>query len=183
LWTRWPAWRAVSPPARAGAAKRRRTALPRQRRTTTTKTKVERSAGGVIYREHGGDIRVCLVATNGGKTWQLPKGIIERGERGEDAARREVEEETGLRGDTVGPISDVEYWYVSPWEGEPVRIHKFVKFFLLRHTGGSTRDHDGEVDTARWFKLGEARRKLSYAGEREVLEQAARALEDTYVRR
>jgi 8-oxo-dGTP pyrophosphatase MutT (NUDIX family) len=119
------------------------------------------------------------VATNGGKTWQLPKGIIERGERTEDAARREVEEETGLRGETVGPIGDVEYWYVSPWEGEPVRIHKFVKFYLFRHCGGSTREHDGEVDHARWFSLAEAKRKLSYEGERGVLERAATALAST----
>jgi 8-oxo-dGTP diphosphatase len=124
-----------------------------------------------------------LIATNGGKTWQLPKGVIEKGESTAEAAQREVAEETGLRGEFVGPIGNVEYWYVSPWEGEPVRIHKFVAFFLFRHTGGSTRDHDGEVDDARWFTLAEARRKLSFEGERAVMERAAEALTSSGVAR
>lgn len=131
----------------------------------------------MIYRERGGGHHVCLIATNDGKTWQLPKGLIEPGEPIVDAARREVEEETGLRGHLIGPLDDIEYWYVSPWEGDPIRVHKFVSFFLFRYTAGSTRDHDHEVDDARWFPLAEAQRRLSFAGERGVLKRAVEALD------
>lgn len=143
------------------------------------KTRTERSAGGVIYRRWRGALEVCLIATQGGQTWQLPKGLIERGEPPEEAARREVEEETGLRGELVRPLETIEYWYV--WDhggdGDRARVHKFVTFYLFRYTGGSTKDHDDEVDDARWFPLAEAAERLSFEGERGVMRLAREQLE------
>jgi 8-oxo-dGTP pyrophosphatase MutT (NUDIX family) len=141
------------------------------------KTRLEISAGGVIYRRQSGPPEVCLIATQGGRAWQLPKGIIERGERPEDAARREVAEETGLQGDRLRSLERIEYWYVWEEDGERTRIHKFVYFFLFRCTGGSTDDHDHEVDDACWFPLPEAQERLSFENERRVLRLAAGALE------
>jgi 8-oxo-dGTP pyrophosphatase MutT (NUDIX family) len=129
------------------------------------KTRLEFSAGGVIYRIRRGRAEVCLISTQGGTAWQLPKGLIEHREPPEEAAQREVQEETGLRGKLLRPLDKIEYWYA--WEG--TRIHKFVSFYLFRYTGGSTRDHDEEVDEARWFPMAEAERALSFEGERRVL--------------
>jgi 8-oxo-dGTP pyrophosphatase MutT (NUDIX family) len=135
-------------------------------------TRNEVSAGGVIYRREGDRTEVCLISTQGGKAWQLPKGLIEDGEPAEEAARREVEEETGLLGELERPLDRIEYWY--SWEG--TRIHKLVYFFLFAYTDGSTEDHDDEVDDARWFPLEQAPETLSFENERRVMRQAAEIL-------
>jgi 8-oxo-dGTP pyrophosphatase MutT (NUDIX family) len=133
---------------------------------------MEISAGGVIYRRRKEEPHVCLISTMGGKNWQLPKGLIERGEQAEEAALREVAEETGLRGELERRLDRIEYFYV--WERE--RIHKLVYFFLMRYKSGSTKDHDDEVDDARWFPLSEARKLLTFESERNVMELAAKVL-------
>ncbi len=140
------------------------------------KTRTEISAGGVIYRLRRGQTQVCLIATQGGKAWQLPKGLIEAGEQPEEAACREVSEETGLRGDLLRRLDKIEYWYVWDDGVEKTRIHKLVYFFLFRYTGGSTRDHDDEVDDARWFSLAEAKGRLTFENERNVLDLAVTAI-------
>ena len=140
------------------------------------KTAMEISAGGVIYRRDEGGPAVCLISTQGRTAWQLPKGIIERGEQPQEAARREVAEETGLHGELLGHLEKIEYWYVWGDGRERTRVHKFVDFYLLRYIEGSTEDHDHEVDEARWFPLTEAQERLSFEGERRVLHLAAQAL-------
>ena len=140
------------------------------------KTRLEISSGGVIYRRGRKEPEVCLIATNSGKTWQLPKGLIEQGEPPEDAARREVNEETGLQGELLQRLDKIEYWYVWDYGEGRERVHKFVYFFLFRYTGGSTDDHDEEVDEARWFPLAEALTRLSFANERRVMEKAEEVL-------
>src|SRR3972149_6548998 len=104
---------------------------PQDSSEATVKTRNEISAGGVIYRpgDHGPD--VCLIATQGGKAWQLPKGLIERGEQPEEAARRELAEETGLQGELLQRLDRIEYRYVWDEDGERVRIHKLVDFFFF----------------------------------------------------
>ena len=139
-------------------------------------TRLEISAGGVIYRRRPKGLDVCLIQTHNGTAWQLPKGLIERGEPAEDAAVREVAEETGLTGELLGRLEKIEYWYVWDEEDGRVRVHKFVYFFLLRYVSGSTKDHDDEVDDARWFPIEEAQRTLSFVNERHVLKLAAKAI-------
>lgn len=143
------------------------------------KTRNEISAGGVIYRRRKGRTEVCLISTQGGKAWQLPKGLIEHGEPAEAAAEREVREETGLSGTLQRPLDRIEYWYVWEEGGHRTRIHKLVYFFLFRYTGGSTKDHDDEVDDARWFPIEEAQRTLSFDSEQRVLELAAGVLAES----
>ena len=141
------------------------------------KTRLEISAGGVIYRRRRGRVDVCLIATQGGDTWQLPKGLIERGEKPEVAAVREVQEETGLSGELVKPLKKIEYWYVWDADGVKERVHKYVYFFLNRYLSGDTKDHDDEVDDACWFPLAEAHERLSFDGERSVMALAAQEIE------
>lgn len=140
-------------------------------------TREETSAGGIVFRlnEHSG-YDVALIKTHEGR-WQLPKGWVEDGEAHEVTAQREVLEETGLVAEVVGPLESIDYWFVSYYDPEPARIHKRVHFFLLRHTGGSTNDHDDEVKDARWVEIGEALRLLSFDGERRVMTKAQEILE------
>ena len=131
----------------------------------------------MIFRE-GEGIQVALIATKGGKVWGLPKGLVERerNEPLEEAALREVQEETGLVGRVLERIDKIEYWYRWEENNEPVRYHKIVYFFLIEHQGGDIRNHDFEVDEVRWFALAEAERVASYESEREILHKTGELL-------
>ena len=145
----------------------------------SSKTKLEISAGGVIYRQESRppSPRVCLIATQKGRRWQLPKGLVEKGEPLASAALREVREETGLEGEVEKRLDKIDYWYVwQEGEGRSVRHHKLVYFFLIRHTGGDTSLHDHEVDEARWYPISEAIEKLAFVNERRVVEKARQVL-------
>ena len=110
--------------------------------------------------------------------WALPKGRIDPGESGEATALREVEEETGAHGRSLGKLGDVRYWF--NWQGE--RIFKVVSFFLVRYEGGRLGDvpeaFRHEVADVRWLPLDEAPRLLAYRGEREMAEKALAVLAD-----
>ena len=134
----------------------------------------EFSAGAVLVRRLEGRWVVAAIRP-GGKppgTWALPKGRIDEGERAEATALREVAEETGAHGESLGKLGDVKYWFV--WEGE--RVFKVVSFFLVRYAGGRLGDvpeeHRHEVAEARWLPLAEAPALLAYRGEREMAEKA-----------
>lgn len=129
------------------------------------------SSGGVIFRPSPRGPEVALISRQGSTVWCLPKGLIEEGESLEETALREVEEETGLKGKLLGKIDAIRYGYVS--KEEQAKFFKVVTFFLLRRTGGNTRDHDFEVDEAAWFSIPQALAKLSYPSERKIMRKAA----------
>ena len=152
------------------AARARR---PRRRRGPQSVEERQHSAGGLVLRGE----EVLLIATAGGKRWQLPKGHLEGEERPEQAAVREVREETGVSGRVLAPLSGIDYTFV---ERGVRRISKHVDYFLLAYESGTEADFDPkEVVSARWFPWAEAIEKLSHDNERRVAEQAwkvARAL-------
>jgi 8-oxo-dGTP pyrophosphatase MutT (NUDIX family) len=110
--------------------------------------------------------------------WALPKGNIGPGEKPDEAALREVEEETGVDARLVTKLGDVRYVYT--WTGE--RIFKVVSFYLFRYRRGRLGDiapeQRIEVDEARWLPLEEAPRLLAYGGEREMAEKALAFIHD-----
>jgi 8-oxo-dGTP pyrophosphatase MutT (NUDIX family) len=140
----------------------------------------EFSAGGVLVRPMAG--RVWLAGIRpGGKAegvWALPKGIIARGEDPERTAVREVAEETGCEGESLGKLGDVRYVYT--FRGQ--RVFKVVSFFLVRYRRGRIGDiperFRREVAEARWLPLEEAPRLLAYKGEREMAEAAITRLRE-----
>lgn len=135
----------------------------------------EVSAGGVVYRRQGDDIEVVLASRRtrrGDIAWGLAKGGIEQDESLEDAAVREVLEETGYSAEIEASLGDTRYFYV--WED--TRISKTVHFFLMRCTGGDPDARDDEMEEIRWFPLERALKRAAYRGEREVLERAAEML-------
>ena len=135
-------------------------------------TRSEVSAGGVVYRRGDDGIEIALAARRtrrGELAWGLPKGMIEPDETEEQAAVREVLEETGLEAEVEHDLGDIRYFYV--WEG--VRVRKRVRFFLMRATGGDVSNHDTEMEDVRWFPLPPRAKRATYRGEREVIERAA----------
>jgi 8-oxo-dGTP pyrophosphatase MutT (NUDIX family) len=135
----------------------------------------ELSAGGVIYRRHKDRFEIVLIHVR--RRWGLPKGHVEQGETVDQAALREVREETGLEGKIVKQLGDITYWYrTKSKEGEPVRIFKRVHFFLLRYHSGDVAGHDHEVDEARWFPIGQALQNLVFSTERRMVRRARNIL-------
>lgn len=142
-------------------------------------TKEQVSAGGVVFRRRGAGVYVALISVGAQERWQLPKGIVGRNESAEEAATREVREETGVEAALVAPIESIEYWYVSTERGARVRFHKFVHFFLFRYVRGSVRNHDHEVNEARWVEIERAREMLAFANEKKVVERARLMIEES----
>ena len=145
---------------------------------TKIQTKTQTSAGGVVFRRRGASVEVALISVGATARWQLPKGLVGAGEEFEAAALRETREETGLHAELVAPLDKVEYWYYATERGERVRFHKFVHFYLLRYASGDVRDHDHEVNEARWFEIDEACETLAFKSERKVAERAREMLAD-----
>lgn len=140
-------------------------------------TKEQTSAGGVAYRRRGRVIEVALISVGEEERWQLPKGLVGRGESPEAAGLREVREETGLACEIVAPLELVEYWYFSKGSARRVRFHKRVHFYLMRYLSGETEEHDDEVNEARWVKAEDAPAMLAFKGERKALSEALEKLE------
>lgn len=159
----------------SSGGRRRRTPAaraPRPAPRAAVPTREQVSAGGVAVRTHAGRVEVALVCVGPRRRWQLPKGLVDPGETPELTALREVREEAGIDTELVAPLDTVEYWFYAEEQGERVRFHKRVHFFLLRFRGGSVADHDYEVLEARWVPLADAGKMLAFANERAVVEMA-----------
>ena len=121
-----------------------------------------RAAGGVVWRrDPAGALEVLAVHRPQYDDWTLPKGKLLPGEGDEEAALREVEEETGLRCELGPELPSSAY---RDGHGRP----KVVRFWAMRALGGAFRPHD-EVDEIRWLSLPEAADALTYEGDRTVL--------------
>ncbi|MEU4242085.1 NUDIX hydrolase [Actinoplanes sp. NPDC026619] len=125
---------------------------------------LELAAGGVLYRESG---EICLVHRPRYDDWALPKGKLDDGEHPLAAAVREVTEETGCAGVPQLRLPTVSYDLPS---GKP----KTVDYWLMRAAGDGPVQDTAEVDELVWLPLAEARERVSYADEREVLDHVAK---------
>ena len=121
-----------------------------------------RAAGGIVYRDRNGDgIEVALVHRPAYDDWTFPKGKLKQDERDEEAALREVEEETGLRCRLERELGGVSY---RDRKGRP----KIVRYWVMRPLGGRFTPTD-EVDELRWLPMDRAQALLSYEHDRMLL--------------
>ncbi|MEP6696672.1 MAG: NUDIX hydrolase [Pseudonocardiales bacterium] len=145
--------------ARAPSPKRRHRSLRRVEET---------SAGGLVVQGTGEatlGVLIGRVDRRGRLLWSLPKGHIESGESAEQAAVREVAEETGITGRVVGTLGTIDFWFVA----ESRRVHKTVHHFLMLAEGGELSDEDIEVAEVQWVPLQEMGDRLAYHDERELV--------------
>jgi 8-oxo-dGTP pyrophosphatase MutT (NUDIX family) len=147
----------------------------------------EFSAGGVLVRRLRGRWVFAAINPRGRPAgiWALPKGVIDAGERAEQTALREIEEETGAHGHALAKLGDIRYVFTQSW-GPPgergQRVFKVVSFFLVRYGGGRlgtiSEEMQREVVSARWFPLDDAEDVLAYKGEREMAAKARAMISD-----
>ena len=136
----------------------------------------ETSAGGVVLDAQQANVALIgRLDRRGRLLWSLPKGHIEAGESAEQAAVREVAEETGIAGPIIGPLGTIDFWFMA--DGR--RVHKTVHHFLLRAEGGELSDSDVEVSEVAWVPLDELESRLAYADERRLIRRATELLEET----
>jgi 8-oxo-dGTP pyrophosphatase MutT (NUDIX family) len=115
-----------------------------------------------------GQTCVALIATRRKTRWGLPKGTVAQGETSEQAALREVLEETGLEAKIVRPLDTIEYYFRA---GDTL-IRKRVDFYLMEYVSGALTPQLSEVDDVEWVELSEAIRRASFDSERKLLEKA-----------
>ncbi|HKZ50512.1 MAG TPA: NUDIX hydrolase [Dehalococcoidia bacterium] len=159
------------------------------------------SAGGIVWRRLGDEVQIVVcgrqaragwVGQEGpshcvgalaragreqreGWVWSLPKGHVNPGESVEQAALREVGEETGLRVVLQEKLGSIRYWFAS--KDERKRYHKTVHHFLMLPTGGNLDEHDQEFDRVEWLEVGQALTRLTYPNEAELVRQALARLQ------
>jgi 8-oxo-dGTP pyrophosphatase MutT (NUDIX family) len=97
--------------------------------------------------------------------WSLPKGHIEEGETPEQAAIREVAEETGIQSEIEKPLGIIDFWFMAGGK----RIHKTVHHYLFRESGGLLAAQESEVDEVAWFPLNQIIDKLAYPDEKKLI--------------
>jgi 8-oxo-dGTP pyrophosphatase MutT (NUDIX family) len=128
----------------------------------------ETSAGGLVLDQRSPTARGALIGRldrRGRLLWSLPKGHVELGESTEQAASREVAEETGITGSVVAPLGTIDFWFVA----DGSRVHKTVHHFLLLATGGELSDADIEVHEVAWVPLADIAERLFYPDERALV--------------
>ena len=142
-------------------------------------TQNEYSAGGVVFRPSaegkGWDIVAVQRARHG--DWSLPKGHIEPGETRQQAAIREVKEESGIDALVVHPLGEVDYFFRKSGGG---LIHKTVYHFLLEAANEQLGGPNWEVSEARWVGINEADALLTYAKDKDVVAMALTELRRRY---
>ena len=101
--------------------------------------------------------------------WSLPKGHIEEGETPEQAAIREVAEETGITSSITKSLGVIDFWFMAGGK----RIHKTVHHFMFTEVGGVLLAQESEVDVVSWFPLSEIVERLAYPDEKKLIARSA----------
>ena len=139
---------------------------------------LQQSAGGIVYKRQGQQVKVCLIAKKGGQLWALPKGRLQPGESWEGTAVREVLEETGHLATIAEYIDQIDYYFY--WKDNHTLYYKLVAFFLMPVIVENHRPPDGEADRIAWFAIGDAVHRLHYQSEKNILRQAQELLRTVY---
>lgn len=138
----------------------------------------ETSAGGLVVHWTRGLPHAAVIARRnraGRLEWCLPKGHLEGRETPEEAAVREIAEETGIVGAIVQQLGTIDYWFT----GDDRRVHKVVHHFLLEAQGGELSvagDPDGEAEDVAWIAIPELSDRLAYPNERRLAVTASAVL-------
>ncbi len=133
--------------------------------------KFQFSAGGIVFMKRESSLFILLCQHSQHHGWGFPKGLIgdkKDGETKESTAVREVEEETGAKGEILEEVEAVTYWYV--FEGE--KIKKTVYYYIMKFNGGDITKHDYEMENVEWIDQNDVLGKLSFEADKKVFKSA-----------
>lgn len=149
--------------------------------------KLQFSAGGIVLRQaqdkftkKGWEVLVCQHSQHHG--WVFPKGLIGdhpsagsgqvNKETKENAALREVKEETGVDAKIIKTLTPVTYWFVFEHE----KIKKTVYYFLMEYVGGDISKHDEEMENVEWLPKEKVKERLTYKSDKKVWQEALKII-------
>ena len=138
----------------------------------------EVSAGGFVISKTDGSLVALMARFNrGGKLeWCIPKGHLEANETNEQAALREVFEETGLQAKIIEYLGEVSYQFIQGWK----RVNKTVHVYLMEQTGGELsfdKDPHKEASELEWVQVSKLLTRLSHSNERRIAKMAVELIE------
>lgn len=139
--------------------------------------KFEFSAGGVVFKKSEKGVEILVAQHSQHHGWVFPKGFIGdkeefKGESKEDTALREVEEETGVKGKILEPLTPVTYWYVM----NDVKRKKTVYYFIMQGIGGDIAKHDWEMENVEWLPMDKVEDRLTYGSDKDVWKEAKKRI-------
>ena len=137
------------------------------------KVKREFSAGGLVYRNEPEGRLWLVIKPADREKWRLPKGWIEPSETSVEAARREVKEEGGVEAEVVAKIGKESFFFVQ--DGQ--KVFKTVTFFLMKYIQEAQEPLSWETESIEWLPFDEARQRLAFENEREILDKGRAQLE------
>jgi len=142
--------------------------------------KREISAGGAVFKKKKKELLWLLVQPKRSDSskpinWRLAKGIIEERESTEATAKREVEEEAGIKVKILDKIGKTTYFYT--FKGQ--RIFKIIIFYLMQYQAETGNGVNGvEIEKSQWVPYQEAYQKLTFDSEKKILKKAKKILEE-----
>lgn len=142
--------------------------------TANTKARMEFSAGGVVYRRVAGQIEIAFIHDQS-KKWTLAKGHIEPGETNEAAAKRETEEEMGLRGlEQKAFLGTIDFSFRDRYNTPGALIKKRVYYFLFEATGETEGkpQREEKITAIKWVPLDQALETIDFENTKVVLKRA-----------
>jgi 8-oxo-dGTP pyrophosphatase MutT (NUDIX family) len=138
----------------------------------------EVSAGGFVISKSDPHLVALMARFNrGGKLeWCIPKGHLEKNETSEQAALREVFEETGLEAEIIAELGEVNYQFIQ----DGSKISKTVHVYLMQQTGGELtfeNDPHKEASELEWVQVSELLARLSHGNEKRIAKMAIELIE------
>lgn len=137
-----------------------------------------RSAGAIIFYKKGKKIKYLLIQYRAGH-WEFPRGHVEKRESDIEAAKREIEEETGLKDLVFIPgFQRKSSWFYTR-KGENEQVYKEVFFYLCRAKTKKVKISFENIDFC-WLTYTEAIKKITYENTKDVLREADKYLKNLF---
>src|SRR5579872_373575 len=134
------------------------------------------SAGGIVIKREGDKPLVLITQHSGHHGWEFPKGHLEAGETSEQAAIREVEEESGVVAKVLEKVDKIEYFYWEPLSyfentGKKEKVLKTVVYFLMEFVSQGKATTADEVENVDWFPVDKVGKRLTFDDSKKLWEK------------